>query len=168
MDKFEKYLSKAFRFLSFRPRSEREVREYLLRKPLQHRRGFLSQPINPAVLERIITSLKESNFINDVSFAQWWIEQRMMFKPKGRRLIIMELKQKGISDKIITDALLSQESEVINQDALAKEIAMKKVERYKKLPRQEIYQKLGAVLARRGFDWETIKKAIDEVFTDRV
>ena len=43
----------------------------------------------------------------------------------------------------------------------AKGLVSKKIERYRHLPKQELYQKLGGFLGRKGFDWETIKKAIE-------
>jgi SOS response regulatory protein OraA/RecX len=45
----------------------------------------------------------------------------------------------------------------------AKRLVTKKIGKYKGLEKRELYQKLGGVLARNGFDWETIKASIDDV-----
>ncbi len=154
MDEFEKYLNKAFHFLSFRPRSEKEVRDNLLKKKA------------PAeIIERVINSLNEHKFLNDEDFARLFIEQRLRFRPKGLRIIKLELRQKGINQEIIDQTisnLQKDDGEVPNSDMdSAKKLVEKKMPRYKDLTKQEIYNKLGSYLARRGFDWDIIKKAID-------
>ncbi len=161
MDEFEKYLNKSFHFLSFRPRSEKEVRDNLLKKKA-----------STEVIERVITSLNEHKFLNDQEFARWFIEQRLRFNPKGIRIIKMELKQKGIDQEIIDEAitnLSSDDGELLNNDLeSAKKLVEKKLPKYRGLEKQIIYQKLGAFLARRGFGWDTIKKSIDDGLKDKV
>jgi regulatory protein len=157
MDDFEKYLNKAFHFLSFRPRSIKEVRDSLLKKKA-----------SPEIIERVIASLKEHKFLNDEDFARWFVENRLRFNPKGIRIIKMELKQKGIAAEIIDEAIDSlskneDESSVPSNDLeSAKILVEKKLPKYVGLEKQIIYQKLGAYLARRGFDWGVIKKSIDD------
>lgn len=157
MDEFEKYLNKALHFLSFRPRSEKEIRDKLLSKKAPEE-----------IIERIINSLKEHKFLNDEDFAKWFIEQRLRFRPKGMRIIKMELKQKGISKDIIESVIQNSEFIIQNDLESAKKLVEKKFDKYKDLEKQAIYQKLGAFLARRGFDWGTIKKSIDDSFTDKL
>lgn len=146
---FDKFFNGSLRFLSYRPRSEKEVRDNLVKK---------KAPVE--IIETIIERLKEHKFIDDKEFASWFVEQRTAAKPKAARIIKMELKQKGISEEIIDDLPL-----VIDDLVNAKKLLDKKFARYKDLERDEIYKKLGSFLARRGFDWDTIKKAIDETFT---
>lgn len=150
-DVYQKYLEAAVRFLSYRPRSEKEVRDYLLKKkaPLE-------------IIEKILNWLKDQRFVNDEEFVKWWIEQRSKFRPKGLKVIKMELRQKGVSQALI-DSIL-QESEINTNSDLesARRIVEKKIIKYKGLDKREIYHKLGAHLARKGFNWETIKRVIDD------
>lgn len=172
MDAFEKYLNKAFHFLSYRPRSEKEIRDKLLMKKAPQ-----------DILERVIASLKENNFLDDRKYARWFMENRLRFNPKGLRIIKMELKQKGVDREIIDEAIkilestrdenqedpstsLSEKTSVDFESA--KKLVEKKLPRYKDLEKQQIYQKLGAFLARRGFGWDIIKKSIDDAMTDNV
>jgi regulatory protein len=155
MDEFEKYLNKALHFLSFRPRSEKEVRDSLIKKKAPQE-----------IVERIINSLKEQKFINDEEFASWFIENRLRFRPKSLRIIKLELKQKGIEMDMIDSAVLEiQNNDVadvkVNDLDSAKKLVTKRINKYKGQDKQIIYQKLGAYLARRGFNWDTIKKSID-------
>ena len=90
MDSFEKFYNKALEFLSYRTRSEKEVREKLKLKQAE-----------PQVFEKVISKLKEKRFINDEEFARQWIENRERFKPRSLRLIRLELRQKGIEGEIL-------------------------------------------------------------------
>jgi regulatory protein len=152
MDSFEKSYNKALEFLSYRTRSEKEVRDKLKTKQAE-----------PGIIEKVISKLKEKRFINDEEFARQWIENRERFKPRSLRLIKLELRQKGIKgeilEKVIQDLDFNSESELEQ----AKRLVEKRIDKVRDLPKQEIYQKLGRFLASKGFNWDTIKKAIDEV-----
>jgi regulatory protein len=150
MEHFEQYLTLSYRYLSFRNRSEKELRDYLTKK------NAASETI-----DTIISFLKEKKFLNDESFARSWVLNRARLKPKGKMLLQIELRQKGIADEIITRVLSEVKEEVPDEVEQAKQIIAKKVERLQGSTRQEIYQKVGAFLARRGFSWEIAKKAID-------
>lgn len=125
------------------------------------------------IIERVIASLIEHKFIDDEKYAKWFIENRLRFNPKGQRILKMELKQKGVATEIIEDAIrnlsIDDESEVSNSDLeSARKLVEKKLPKYKDMEKQEIYQKLGAFLARRGFGWDIIKKSIDDGLEDRL
>ncbi len=151
MDSFEKYFTISLRFLSYRPRSEKEVRDNLIKKKADLQ-----------LIEKIIQDLKKRKFLNDLDFAIWWVEQRSKVKSQGKRLISLELQRKGITKDIIEEVFSTAE-EAVPEIEKAQKIVEKKISKYKGLPRHEIYQKLGGMLARRGFDFDTIKHAIDEV-----
>lgn len=154
-DLYQKYLDSALHFLSYRPRSEKEITDNLKKKKAPQ-----------TIIDQIISWLKEQRFINDSDFARWWIEQRTLYRPKGIRVIKMELKQKGVGQEIIDAVFQNNESEIMNQDEIARRIVEKKLPKYKSLEKREIYKKLGGHLARKGFDWETIKKSINKVMED--
>lgn len=151
MDVLEKYLNATLRFLSFRLRSEKEVKQFLTEKK-----------VDPEIQDRILQSLYKNKLLDDERFAKWWIEQRTTFKPKGPQIIKMELRQKGISDEVISNELSSAEIKTVNSENI-KTLIEKRVQRYTSLPPREAKQKLQQFLLRRGFDWDTIKQAIDDV-----
>ncbi|MBI2613713.1 MAG: regulatory protein RecX [Candidatus Levybacteria bacterium] len=152
----DKFYNLALRFLSYRPRSEKEVRDRLKFKIQNSKVKNTTQ--NSKVIDEIIQKLKEKKFINDEKFAKWFVESRIRFKPRSLRLIKMELKQKGIDLETINNLQLT-----INSDLdQAKKLAQERIERFKDLSKEEIYQKLGRFLASKGFNWDTIKKTIDE------
>lgn len=152
MDEFEKYFLKAVYFLKFRPRSEKEVRDKLKQKKAP-----------PEIIERVIATLSEQKFLNDLEFAKLWVRQRVSLKPRSKRIIVLELRQKGIDKDLIEEVLLDPgEDQKVDDLLQARKLVSSKIHRYKGLQRQELYQKLGGFLARRGFNWDTIKQSIDE------
>ncbi len=158
MDDFKKYLDKAYFFLKFRPRSEKELQDYLVKKKAPKE-----------IIEKIITSLKEQKFLDDKEFAKWFMEQRLRFKPKAMRLIKYELKQKGINKEIVDElGIMNNELGQVSDFESAEKLVERKIDKYKNLDKKEIYQKLGGYLARRGFNWDIIKKSIDSILAKRV
>lgn len=152
MNDFDKFYNRTLKFLSFRPRSKKEIKDYLSKKK-----------VNEEVASKIIQKLEELNFLNDEEFAKWLIEQRTNFKPRSSRLIKIELKQKGISEEIIDSQISSSETGLIsNELEKAKKIVESKIYKYKGLPKQEIFRKLGGLLMRKGFSYDVIKQSIDE------
>lgn len=156
-DLYEKFFTKALKFLGFRPRSEKEIRDNLLKK---------NAPSE--IIERVIEELKEQKFLDDKKFVTWWIEQRTEFKPRSLRLIIIELKQKGISKSLIEEAVEELQYDTKNDVKNAKKIVQSRIHRFKSLSKYELIQKLGPQLARSGFSYEVIKRAIDEIFQNEV
>lgn len=155
---FEKYFNVALKFLSYRPRSEKEVRDRLERKK-----------IDPQIIDKIVLRLTELRFLNDLEFVKWWIESRTRFKPRSLRLIKFELQQKGIPFELIESGIRNQESSKSEKDLEnAKKLVESKIHKYKGLSKFELTQKLGPFLQRRGFGYETIKSAIDEALKDGV
>lgn len=157
MDEFEKVYNSALRFLSYRIRSEKEIRDRLQLKTQGSKVKTTTQ--NSKVIDEVIEKLKKQKFINDEEFARLWIENRLRFKPRSLRLIKLELKQKGIDPETINNLQLTIDSDLEQ----AKKLVGKRISRIRGLSRQEIYQKLGRFLASKGFNWDTIRKSIDEV-----
>lgn len=149
MDTFEKLYQKTLRFLTFRPRSEKEIRDYLKKKKA-----------DDLSLDRIVNNLKTNKFLDDVEFAKWWIEQRTKIKPRAQRIIKFELLQKGIDKELIEDILNSSS---ISEFDKAKDLALRKIKRYEKLDRNKQYERMARFLASKGFDWDVVKEVIDQV-----
>lgn len=96
--------------LSYRNRSEREIRQRLNR---------LSD--DRVLIDQVIDLLHQDKLIDDLEFARWWVRQRIEFRPRGNRAIFAELMQKGIDKSIIDQVLMSREAETeLAQKLLAK------------------------------------------------
>jgi len=157
-----KLMEKALRFLSFRPRSERELYNYLgikIPKSLKIENWDLKISKNE-IIDGVLGRLKRLGYVNDLGFSQWWVEQRQTHQPRGAQLIRSELYRKGIAQEIIDQVLPEDEKGEIERALAA---AKKKLKLHKNLKPWEFKQKMGQYLARRGFDWETIKETLERL-----
>ena len=152
MASYEQYLNNTLYYLSFRGRSEKEIRDYLQKKNA-----------SAEIIEKIISKLKQQKFLNDEQFAKDWAHSRTTYRLKSKRIIKMELRNKGIDPEIIEKTINQKGDEEISDSQQIKKLLEKRFYRYKGLPRDKLYQKMGGFLARRGFDWSIIKKSIDDV-----
>lgn len=146
---FERYYNFTLRFLSYRPRSEKEIKDYLKKKK-----------IDENIQAQIIEKLKSYNFINDEDFVKFWIEQRTKFKHKPIRVIEFELKQKGIKKEIIDEVLSKFDQAKIMDLENAKKLASKKLDFYRGLPPQKRQEKVMNYLLRKGFSYVIVKKVL--------
>src|SRR5690348_9918162 len=78
-------LDTAVRYLAQRPRSEYEVRQRLKR-----------DGVDQAVAERVLEQLRRHQLVDDRAFAEYWVEQRQTFRPRGKRLLSAELARLGV------------------------------------------------------------------------
>jgi regulatory protein len=147
---YERLVNAAIRFVSFRPRSEHELRDFLSKKLTKWK------VTGPVLLDKVIARMEELHYADDVKFAEWWVDQRTTFKPKGNRYIQMELRGKGVPEAIIVSVLSTRGSQSL-LDA-AKQAIAKKETIWAKLPPLERKKKLYNYLASRGFDTSTISK----------
>ena len=134
---------KALTHLSATRKTEKQIREYLSGK------GYL-----PAVVEYAVEKLRSYNFLNDGEYAEAYVE--FAAKRKGSRLIKMELRGKGISEKEIEGALdtLSEETELQSAKAI-----LEKYMRGKTADKPTL-QKAYRYLMGKGFDYEVAKEAL--------
>ncbi|MBI5619346.1 regulatory protein RecX [Candidatus Gottesmanbacteria bacterium] len=162
---YEKLVNAGIRFISYRPRSEKEIRDFL-KKKLNRWKVF-----GGTVADKVIARLTELDYVDDAKFAAWWVEQRQTFRPKGIRLIKQELRAKGIgmdiAEELMQD-LSSQSSDGRSQiDYREKELASnavrKKLDLWQKLPSLVKKKRIYDFLSRRGFAADTIGSIIDEL-----
>ena len=111
-DLFQKALARALVLLGYRPRSESEVRQRLVRAKFE-----------PELIERVVEKLRAERYLDDREFARFWTENRTSFNPRGGRLISLELRQKGVERGAIEEAL----EEGLDEEAAAFAAARKKL-----------------------------------------
>jgi regulatory protein len=144
-------MQKALNFLSYRPRSEKEVRQNLKNK----------HQIDEGIIDQIIERLERGGLVNDSSFAELWVENRSEFRPRGRHALRMELRQKGINEEIISQSLVD-----LDEEQLALEAARKQARKYRQLEWKEFRKKLTGFLARRGFPYGVIAEVTPKVWDE--
>jgi regulatory protein len=160
----QKLYDRALFFLSFRPRSEKEVLDYLRKRisKLESRVadfGEESAKTKEDLIVKAIDKLKKQKLIDDKSFAAWFCQQRIKFRPRSQRMLGAELRQKGISRELIQQSI-----KVVDEEEMVQKILTKK---QKTLPQKlslKAHQKLLKSLLRQGFSYSNAKKAIDSFF----
>lgn len=152
---YEILINAALNYVSFRPRSEKELREYLQKKLKKWKVS------GDLLLEKVVARMGELGYVDDEKFAAWWLEQRAAFRPKGPMALKIELAKHGVSRQIIESVLVGEDRGSF-QDA-AKRVVVKKYAVWAKLPAMERKKKVYEHLARRGFDSDTIGSVIDDI-----
>ncbi|MEE8392585.1 MAG: RecX family transcriptional regulator [Anaerolineae bacterium] len=146
-DKVERSYERALNFLSYRPRSETEVRRNLRKKDVEDE-----------VAEVVVERLTRAGFLDDGEFARYWVENRLQFNPRGARALRHELRGKGVSNSVIADALADLDEEVA-----ARQVAETGARRLNHLEPRDFRRKLGAYMARRGFSYAVIGPLVEEM-----
>ena len=149
-DAREHAYQQALIFLSYRARSESEIRQNL------HK-----HEIPEDVIEQTLERLRSNQLADDPQFARTWVENRSTFRPRSRRALQMELRQKGLSDEIAQTALTG-----LDEDALAYEAGLKKARRFEALEWNEFRKKLSEFLARRGFPYSVIAPVVSRLWNE--
>ncbi|WP_027339193.1 RecX family transcriptional regulator [Halonatronum saccharophilum] len=147
---FIKAKEAAFKLLSYRQRSRREIEDRLAKK------GF-----DFGVIEGVLKVLDRLNYIDDRKFARAWIRDRIT-KGFGPWRIKGDLRNKGVAKKIIEEELASEYDFGLEYD-LALKYAKKKEGRYLGLDDIERRYKLSGVLKRKGFSFEVINNVLDDL-----
>jgi regulatory protein len=144
-------LNAALHYLSYRLRSEAELRQRL------HRRGFDGDNVEAA-----LAKLREQGLVDDLAFAQFWKDNREAFRPRSRWLTKLELRQKGVANDIIDQVV----ADVDEEDSAYRAA----VSRARSLPRsdyQSFRRRLGEYLKRRGFSYQVITHTIERVWQEK-
>ncbi|MCA9380332.1 RecX family transcriptional regulator [Candidatus Dojkabacteria bacterium] len=142
---------KIINLISRRPRSEREIQQYLSKQKIKDS------------AEKLINILKDEGHIDDTKFANWWIDQRVTFKNRSINQIKSELLGKGISNDIIENAI--GEADMSDSEISSIKFLAEKKQRllmHKNLTTEQMNEKVVQFLLRKGFRWELIQKALEK------
>ncbi len=157
---YSKLLNSALNFLSFRPRSKKELSRSLkakIYKLLEKGDVGLSGKLE----NQVISKIESLGYLNDEEFARWWVEQRSGSRnPRGPALIKKELFGKGV-DRQIIEASLKQLKETVSPENLAAMLS-KKGKLLKNRPPIEQRRKLYDFLLRRGFGFDVVRASVDK------
>ncbi len=150
-DRLQRCFNAAVHYLSYRPRSEAEIRKRL------HQRGFDSDN-----LETVIARLKEQGLVDDTAFAQFWKDNRESFSPRSQWLTKLELRQKGVASDIIDQAV-----DTIDDADSAYRALQSKARGLSYSDYQSFRRRLGEYLKRRGFSYGVINNAVERMWQEQ-
>lgn len=141
----------ALKFLSFRRRTEREIKDKLKSK------GFEEKTIT-----KTVDKLKGYDLINDLEFAAAWVKERLAHKPRGKKLLKQELWKKGVQKDIIDQVI---EELCQDEDKSASKLLQKIKKRYRNFEPEVARRRMLSLLLRRGFSYENAKNALTHLIS---
>lgn len=147
-EEFSKARSKAFRLLSYRERTIKEIKDRLRKKDFKEE-----------IIESVVDYLLDNDYLNEKRFAEMWIRSRIKHHPRGRKLIYKELNSKGVDQKIINSALNQYLSD---QDELEMAEYLKEKWLRRRTEEDSSSYKLKNYLANKGFSYDLIYKVTDK------
>lgn len=144
---FEQVLSLAHVLLNRRERTERELREHLLRRHAP-----------PKEVDAVLRELTEQGYLDDARFARLFVQDKRDLNQWGRTRIQRELIQRGISPEV-ADLTLDKEL-TTNADELERALSLLR-RRFPApvLTARERERALG-MLMRRGYEYELAVDAL--------
>lgn len=151
-DAAEAAYESALHYLSFRPRSECEIRRYL------QRRGT-----DDPTIEHVLDRLRRAGLANDSEFVRFWVESREAHRPRSARALRAELRQKGVDDAEISQAL-----DALDEEASALNAARQVIKRLAHLDQEAFHRRLLGYLQRRGFGYEISRKVTTHIWSEMV
>ena len=150
-DRRREALEAAATLLARRMRSERELR-----------RRLAMRRFPPDLVDATIEHLRGLHLIDDAEFARAWTETRDRSAPRGKRLVVQELRRLGVD---LTTARAATEE--ISDDDAAYRLATRRARSTDATNYREFRERLGTYLVRRGFDWESAALAVDRCWRER-
>jgi regulatory protein len=141
---------KALNFLSYRPRTEKEIRKKLKEKDF-----------DDAVIEEVAQTLKRLKLIDDYEYAKNFVQERLRLSPRGENLLKQELWKKGI-DKEIIGEVLRETFESRDVEEIAQEVLEKAKRKYRNLEKEVALRRIKGFLLRRGFSYETVNELVKD------
>ncbi len=141
----------ALHLLSYRARSEAEVRRRLSRRHQAH------------TIDSVIETLKAQGYLDDAAFARQWRSQRERRRPRGQALLRQELTRLGVSAEVVRDAL-----EDFNAGDNAYRAAQGLATRLAGKDHPEFRRRLWAHLQRRGFDHGVIGETVRALWQEHM
>lgn len=151
-NEYEKAYQTALSYIGYKDRTKFEVKTRL------EKAGFPSE-----FIQKTISELEDKEYINDLRFAQHWVEIRSETKPRGRYLLSLELKKKGVVESIIKDVLTN----IPDEEDLAREFGEKYMRKLSDVDRKVFVKKMTGALMRKGFSYSVTKEIIGNLLLQR-
>ena len=148
-----KVYDRALNLLAFRARSSAELARTLVRK---------GEP--KALVDRAVERLLEQGLLDDAAFAQSFTRAKVLGAQQSKRRVQQDLARRGVA-RTVSDAAIATvfEEEGVDQREVVEQAARKKLRTLTKLEPVVRRRRLYAFLARRGYDGEDIRRAMEAV-----
>jgi regulatory protein len=122
------------------------------------------------VAERVLGRYTEVGLIDDAAFAQAWVQSRHAGRGLARRALAAELRQRGVADDTVKEAV--EELEPEQEEAAARELVAKRMAATRGLDSVKRTRRILGVLARKGYSsglaYRLVREALEDEGIDDV
>jgi regulatory protein len=139
----------ALRFLAATPKSSEKLTAKLLEK------GYPE-----AIVRETVVRLESKGLLSDRAYAQNIVAKYSQENPSGMRRIRFELKKRRVPEAVCAEVLAAVDPESENERA--REVGLLRWQRFESLPIEKRKKKIHDFLLRRGFEFDMVRKLIDE------
>lgn len=117
------------------------------------------------VIEVVIQKIINDGYVNDENYTENFVRSRTTYRKQGRNAISSELRRKGVSDEVISEALegITDDDERVN----AKSLVESKVFSTRNLESQKRVNRLVGMLARKGYSIGMAYEVVNEVLSEQ-
>ena len=146
----QKALGRAFNLISYRQRTEAELRRRL------------SEKADPDVVAVAVEQLKEQGLVDDAKYAREWSDSRSRRSPRSSRMIVRELVNKGVAPSLAESSV-----EDLDDDATALDAASRFATRLTEADYEQFHRRLWGHLQRRGYGTGVSRRVISRLWRER-
>ena len=115
-----------------------------------------------AEIEEVLGRLREAGLVSDANFARAWADNRTTFRPRSHRMVAAELRQKGVADETIEQAL----SELPDDADLAYQTAARYARRLDGLDWEDFRKKMSGHLGRKGYTYDVVAEVTRRIWNE--
>ena len=145
-----KALGRALNLISYRQRTERELRDRLIER------------FEPDVVDRAVERLKDQGLVDDEAFANTWSDSRTRNSPRSARALVREMTGKGVA-RAVADAAVRD----LDDEETVRMAAAKFARRLASADYEQFHRKLWQHLQRRGYSGAVARRAVSELWQAR-
>ncbi|MBT3344623.1 MAG: regulatory protein RecX [Gemmatimonadetes bacterium] len=139
----------ALDLLAVRDRTVKEMGERLERRECKAK-----------AIATVMEGLCRTGLLDDVKYVRQWIGSRLENRPEGRIKLMQDLRKRGI-DPSLAEQILEEFEDRVGTDDAADRVLDRVRHRYARLPDEAARRRMYGLLARRGFDPETARVAVE-------
>ncbi|MBO2446611.1 recombination regulator RecX [Actinomadura barringtoniae] len=145
------------RMLTMGPKTRAQLAEALRRKN-----------VPDDVAEAVLGRFTDVGLIDDEAFAQAWVQSRHTGRGLAKRALAAELRQRGVADETVKDAVQTLDSE--QEERTARELIDRKLASTRGVEPTKRTRRLVGMLARKGYSpglaYRVVKEALAEEGAD--
>ena len=137
--------ARVLRWLRGRPRTERDVRCFLL-----------DRAYDADVVDSVVAGLRAQGLVDDARFARWFVDARVARRPESFAVLAAALAAQGVPPDVVASALSACRDQH-DEMQLALAAARQRLRAVRSVPPARAAARLGRFLAGRGFDADTVR-----------